>query len=483
VALLVEGRRCLVVGGGNVAGRKAEALLDAGADVILVAPEIGEHAAGLAARPGITLVRREFVPADLDRGLFLAVTVTDDHALNRRILDACHARGLLCACPDTGWENGDFISPATFRHGDLTVSVSTGGASCRRSRLIKESLARHAEALGQADLLVVGTDHRFTDLARREDVHLSGDRLEAAAGMLRQLLGVHEFMLLCTCNRVELVGLASATPALVGLIRRALGLEPLGAAAYVHQGFDAFRHLALTTAGLLSQVPGETHIRGQIKQALELSRRHGWSAGILHDWVGRALRIGNAIRRATVPLLGRTDIEDRCEAFLVEALGDLRGRRILVIGAGTVGRNVVARLLARGATVACGYRTRAPAFARAAAGRVSAFPLADLQGRLADPDAIVCATAAAAPVLTAKHARALAPGRRLVVVDLGVPRNVAPGFAAGRAGVRVANLDDLKRCDRGASAGVQAARAAGERVVRTHIREYERVRAGIQTGG
>ena len=71
-----------------------------------VAPDIGERAEGLRSKAGMTIVRREHLPEDLDRRPFLVVTATDDAALNRRILDACRARGVLCACPDGGWENG-----------------------------------------------------------------------------------------------------------------------------------------------------------------------------------------------------------------------------------------------------------------------------------------------------------------------------------------------------------------------------------------
>ncbi len=479
VALLLEGRPCLVVGGGLVAARKAGALCEAGARVTLVAPELGPDATALRDAGAVTVRMRAYRPSDLAGRPFLVVTATDDAALNRRILDACHRRGLLCACPDRGWEHGDLISPASFRHEELTISVSTGGASCRRSRLIKESLQRHTAALGGADLLVVGVDHRRTRLALREEFHLAGERRAAVADMLRQLLGLHEFLLLDTCNRVELVGLAAETPALVGAASRILGFERLRGRFYVHQGFDAFRHVALTVAGLHSQSPGETHIRAQVKEALAESRRAGWSAGVLHDWIGRALRIATAVRRATADLLEGGEIEDLCVAGLEAELGGLADRRVLVIGGGTVGRGVVERLHARGASVTCAYRTRAPVFSGAAARAVAVQPLgpqphALLRGR----DAVVCASGGGV-LLGAEAARNLDPGGRMVVADLGVPRNVAPDFAAGRPGIRVVDLDDLKRRDRRRAAVVRRALAAGERVVQDHAADYERLRHGL----
>lgn len=480
VALLVEGRRCIVVGGGPVAARKAEALLDAGAEVLLVAPQVGEQVERLRERHGMTVAARAYDSRDLDRNPFLVVTATSDADLNRGILDACHARGVLCACPDRGWEQGDLISPASFRIGDLTVSVSTGGAACRRSRLIKESLARHAEALGRADLLVLGTDHRHADQAGREGIALAGGRLTGTADELRQLLGLHEFMLLNTCNRVELVALATCGPALLSTAAKVLGLDRLAGKYYALQGVDAFRHLACVTAGLLSQAPRETHIRAQVKDALDLSSRNGWSGGVLHDWVGRALRIGSEINRETRAVLEGTEIEDRCVAFLADTLGDLRGRRILVVGSGAVGTGVARALLARGAAVAWCYHSRVPNVVNLCGRELPLWSLADLREAICDQTAIVCAVAAPEPVLAKEQAAWFASGRPVRVIDLGAPRNVAPGFESGLERVKVTNLDDLHRWGRRHAGGLEAALAIADRVVMAHAGEYERVRAGIQ---
>jgi glutamyl-tRNA reductase len=483
VALLVEGRHCLVVGGGTVAGRKAGALLEAGAEVVLVAPEIGDYTEGLRGRAGLRIEQRPYAPGDLEGRPFVVIAATDDPALNRSILEDCHGRGVLCACPDRGWEDGDFISPASFKHGDLTVSVSTGGASCRRSRLIKESLSRHAEALGQSDLLVVGTDQRFADLALRESLHRSGAQLEETAAWLRQILGLHEFMILNTCNRIEVVGLGAITPALIALVKRVLGLDHIeDRCSYALVGMDAFRHQALVAAGLLSQTPGETHIRSQIKGALALSRRNGWSAGILHDWMGRALRIGNAIRRATSEHFAADGIEDRCLAFLTETLGPCRGRRALVIGAGAVGRSLMRKLLDRGASVSCCTRTPPPVRIQTGLEDVAWHPLTQLRQALSDPEAVICAASGVEPILTSAESSWLPPERALVVLDLGVPRNVARDFAAGKDAIRVVDLDDLDRWSRRETGALHQALSTGERIIRAHIGDYTRVLDGIHTG-
>jgi|GEM_PF-356753 len=482
LGLLVEGRSCLVVGGGTVAGRKAKALIEAGAEVTLVAPELGEWAKGLRSATGLKVFERMYDPEDLDGGFFLVFAATDDHALNQQIIQACRARGILCACPDRGWEKGDFISPASFREGDVTVSVSTGGAACRRSRLIKEHLARHVATLGKTEMIVLGTDHHVANLAERESLHLAGPRFEQMGMMFRQVQGLHEFMLLNTCNRVELIGLASAPLLTSGVLNRVLGLDRLEGRYYVYEGRDAFRHVALVVAGLLSQTPGETHICAQVKAALDRSFTAGWAAGVLKDWISRALHIGKVIRQVTAPLLRGHNIEDLCQTYLQSELGILQDRRILVLGAGPIGKGIAEKLASQGALVTCCYHVNMPVFSAAWAGRVKNCQFSDLHCVLRHQDAIVCATGGGKPVLTTEHARMIDTVRRLIVVDLGVPRNTTPGFAAEAAGVTVVDIDGLETHWQDEVFDMKNVMEESDRIVAEHFGEYERIIASIQSG-
>jgi glutamyl-tRNA reductase len=307
-------------------------------------------------------------------------------------------------------------------------------------------------------------------------VHLSGELLARTGGMLRQVLGLHEFMVLCTCNRLELIAVAAVTPALLNVVDRLLGLDRIGGPAYTHRGPEAFRHLAEVAAGLLSQTPGETHIGAQLKEALEGSRRAGWSAGVLQDWVGRALHLGREIRQAVAPLLLAGDIEDLALAYLESEIGGLAGRPVLVLGAGAVGKAMAAKLAARGACATCCYRSARPVFEEA--GPIACRPIAELDGLLAGHAIVIGAAACEKPILTAEHARRLAGGRAAVVVDLGVPRNTAPDFAAD-GNVTVVDIDGLKAWRRGDAAALEAALGEAGRIVREHQGEYERIVAAF----
>jgi siroheme synthase-like protein len=133
----LEGRSCLVVGGGAVALEKASGLLECGAAVAVVAPAIS---ADVRALP-VEALEREYESADLD-GRFLVVAATDDTAVNRRVFADAEARGLLCNVADVP-ELCSFILPAVHREGPLAIAVSTGGASPALAQRIRSEVAAH----------------------------------------------------------------------------------------------------------------------------------------------------------------------------------------------------------------------------------------------------------------------------------------------------------------------------------------------------
>lgn len=138
--LLVEGRRVVVVGGGGVAAGKAEELLRCGADVVLVAPRIGDGVRALEAAPpaGSLTVRVEaYDPAVLE-GAWLVVTATDDPAVNGAVAADAEARRLWCNSADDT-RNCSFTLPSRIRQGPLLVTFSTGGHSPALTRWLRET--------------------------------------------------------------------------------------------------------------------------------------------------------------------------------------------------------------------------------------------------------------------------------------------------------------------------------------------------------
>jgi precorrin-2 dehydrogenase/sirohydrochlorin ferrochelatase len=138
VALRIGGRRCLVVGGGAVAGRKVRGALACGGAVTVVAPEAIEEIRRAAAAGSIGWERRRFEAADLG-GAMLVFAATDDCAVNAQVADAAAARGALVNVADAP-ELSDFIVPAVVHEPPFSVAVTSNGATPALTRRLREEL-------------------------------------------------------------------------------------------------------------------------------------------------------------------------------------------------------------------------------------------------------------------------------------------------------------------------------------------------------
>ena len=134
----IQGRPCLVVGGGSVAARKIELLLQAGGDVSVVAPALSDEVAQLAAAGRVRYRARGFVDADLDQ-CELAIAATDDHAINRHVSEQAKLRHLPVNVVDNP-ELCSFIVPSIVDRSPVVAAVSTGGRSPVLARLIRAQL-------------------------------------------------------------------------------------------------------------------------------------------------------------------------------------------------------------------------------------------------------------------------------------------------------------------------------------------------------
>ncbi len=135
VGLRLSGRRVLVVGGGQVAQRRVPALLAAGAEVVLVSPEVTPALEGMAGE--LTLVLREYAEGDLD-GVWYAVAATDDPEVNARVLASADAQRIFCVRADDASEASAWTA-ASGRHGRVTVAV-LGNREPRQSAALRDDI-------------------------------------------------------------------------------------------------------------------------------------------------------------------------------------------------------------------------------------------------------------------------------------------------------------------------------------------------------
>ena len=184
IYLNMHGRRCLVIGGGGVAERKLAALLEAGATPTVVSPAITDTIARWAKDRAIELIARHYQSSDLAEHE-IAFVATDDGEVNAQVFSDGRRLGVWINAADDP-AHCDFILPSVLRRGDLTVAVSSGGASPALSRTIREELELYFTE--EYELLVkLAAEARAELQARGLSVPFETWR-RALSGDVRQLL-------------------------------------------------------------------------------------------------------------------------------------------------------------------------------------------------------------------------------------------------------------------------------------------------------
>lgn len=473
VNLLLSDRKCLIVGGGKVASRKLERLINSGAQVTVIAPNACSTITEAANAGKISLLKEEFNPDDLN-GVHLVFAATADRGVNRQIIQAAENLGIICCAVDENWRNGNFITPASVTRGDITLAVSSQGTSCRKSKLIKDNLARHIACIENAELTVIGTDHEHLPLSEREPLHLVNDRFEKAGAMISQIWGIQGFALLNTCNRVELIAAAHLEPGMMDMLKLMLGLDKLNQDQYYTKtGLEAFSHLCLTVAGLKSQTPGEKHIAGQFKRAFELAEQREWAGALIQSLHDNVLRVSRLIRTATAPLLHGIEIEELAVEYAKSINQHLSEMDCAVLGTGETGSGLVHLLNRHKINATCFYRSNYPNHLTDGG---YPKPLTELNKHISDFDVIFCAMSGSEPYLTEEFEPLLKDGVHLI--DLGIPRNVS--LESDR--VQLCNLDDLKHWHRRENCDFEKVIATALKVVEEQREVYERFRKSYIDG-
>lgn len=469
INLIVKQRKCLVVGGGKVALRKMEKLSSAGADVKVVALESSAGVREFARDHDISLHERPFEASDVD-GMFLVYAATNDRSLNAKIITLAQEVGILVCAVDRNWSDGSFITPASVRTGELTVSVSTQGVACRKTKLVKENLARHIETVENMGILVMGADHNFLPLKTRESRHLVGDRLMKTGEMIMNLWGVQEFAILNTCNRVELVAVAHADQTLIDLLTMILKFDALELNQYyVKTSYEAFKHLCFVAAGLYSQTPGENHITAQFKDACAVARRKNWAASALRGLENNVLHVSKHIRNETSDSLKGLEVEDIALTFVFSKVKKLKERKVVVAGTGTTGSRVKDILVDEGCDLKWLYHSKRP---REKTPGVTVSRLDDLRGLLPETDLLITALSFDGPYIGAEYGECLKEGA--MVIDLGMPRNVSGELRERRKDARFIDIEDLKHWHRRENGDMERVFAIAEELVEEHRDLYEK---------
>lgn len=159
IALILEGKRVLLVGGGEIAESKLDALLHSGANVVVVSPEARPRFVELARTGELTLYLRPYQSLDLD-GAFVVIAATDDRPTNARVVTEARAKGILTQAVDD-IPYCDFFAVAIVRRGELQLGISTNARSPAFARWMREHLDAELPA-EYGDLLAVLGEVRDT---------------------------------------------------------------------------------------------------------------------------------------------------------------------------------------------------------------------------------------------------------------------------------------------------------------------------------
>ncbi len=330
-------------------------------------------------------------------------------------------------------------------------------------------------------ILCTGLNHKTADLAVREPLAFDDRQAARALADLVETWPEAQFLLLSTCNRVELYvirevhGHPREQQLHLWLARRrGVGLERFAGSLYTLTDADAMEHLFAVAAGLDSLVPGEDQIVSQVKAAWNRSVRAGASGGLLAGLVETALRAAKQVRSETDIAAGRVSIASVGLESLTRRLGDLGGKTVLSIGAGKMNRLLLKQLATHGAgplLVSNRSADRARTLAEACGG--IAMPFDQLPAALVRADAVVCSTASDAPILSRRAvSRAMSErnDRPLVLLDLAVPRDVEPA-ARDVNGVCLINIDDLQTVVRANLQVRDAHRGPARQILHQHVRQ------------
>jgi glutamyl-tRNA reductase len=321
-------------------------------------------------------------------------------------------------------------------------------------------------------LLVIGVTHRSAPVSVLESLAVpTADVPELLAELLRRPY-VREAVVLSTCNRVEVYADVSAFHGgltdIGAVLAERSGLPATMLAGYlrVHYEAEAVRHAFEVASGLDSMVVGEAQILGQLRDSYSLAVDADSAGRQLHELMQQALRVG---KRAH----SETGIDRAGQSIVTAALslaGELTGRRALVVGAGSMGSLALATLRRAGAgELTVTNRSAGRARRLAELYDAVAVPFTELAAAVADVDLVVCATASTGQVLRAELVGDRAD-RPLHVIDLAVPRDVAPQVAM-LPGVDVIDLERLGH-ELPDPVGLGADRLAVEEIVAAEVETF-----------
>jgi glutamyl-tRNA reductase len=316
-------------------------------------------------------------------------------------------------------------------------------------------------------IVLVGLNHKTAPIAVRERLAFTD---EACAEGLRTLVDgkiVNEGLIFSTCNRVEVVAATSVESGTDGRERiteflsqsRCVAHEDFSSHLYSHADDAAVRHIFRVASSLDSMVVGEPQVLGQVRRAYALSVSAGTAGRVLNRLVHQALHVAKRVRTETGIAASAVSISYMAVELGRKIFGNLKGRTVLLVGAGEMAELSARHLVSAGvARVLVTNRTSETAQQLAAQFNGEAVEFSRLSAHLAEADIVICSTGASEYLITpaiAREALEIRRNRPAFFIDISVPRNIDPEVGQ-IPNLFIFDIDDL------------------ESVIASNIRERER---------
>ncbi len=316
-------------------------------------------------------------------------------------------------------------------------------------------------------ILLVGLNHKTAPVEVRERLAFSD---EACSGALRALVDgevVREGLIVSTCNRVEVLAEIAGAPfsealeRITGFLSRERGLsdKDFQSHFYSHEDDQAVRHIFRVASSLDSMVVGEPQVLGQVRRAYSVALEAGTAGRVLNRLVHHAFRTAKRVRSETGIAASAVSISYMAVELGRKIFGSLKGQTVLLVGAGEMAELSARHLVQAGASRVM-VANRTDETARKLAEEFGGEPVAfqQLSHHLSQADIVICSTGASDYVVTVEMAREALEARRnrpSFIIDISVPRNVAPEISR-LPNLFLFDIDDL------------------ESVIASNIRERER---------
>ncbi|MCQ2009294.1 MAG: glutamyl-tRNA reductase [Sporolactobacillus sp.] len=338
-------------------------------------------------------------------------------------------------------------------------------------------------------ILTIGVNHRNTPVNMREKLTFQPSDLEQALLKLREANTIVEDVILSTCNRTELYVVCDQLHAgryySEKFFIEWFGIDPERIAPYliIKEDQEAIRHLFRVTCGLESMVLGETQIIGQVRNSFLTAQRTGTTGTLFNELFKQALNVAKRAQDETQINDHPVSISYAAVKMLQNTVDSLESKSVLMIGAGEMSRLALKHLTSAGIRhLTVMNRTRGRAVQLAAEFHGQAANLSELIVRMEQSDLVFASTSAPVFLITKETILPLLArrgGRPLILVDVGVPRNIDPQIAQLN-GVRLFDIDDL---DRIVDDNLEARRTAARQIERLVDHQLVQYTEWLQTLG